>query len=168
VLLARFRGLAVLLSLILLTIAADTQTIRVQWEPGTDFSKYQSFAWVTGQAAVDPEAGRFIRESVENALSQEGIFPNEDNPDLHVAYYASAKEVVEVTGGYSSNWTEADAILVNRYTAGTLVIDLVDASENRLLWRATANATITGDPKKSRYRIPQVVQKMFTDFPPQK
>jgi hypothetical protein len=147
---------------------AGAQTVRVQWERGADFSKYQTFAWVEGQQALDPEVDRLIRETVENQLSVDGIFPDEAEPDLEVAYYASAKDELDVKGGYRGDWKESGTVTVNRYRAGTLVIDLVDAAENRLLWRASASATITGDPKKSRSRIPQVVQKMFADFPPQK
>jgi hypothetical protein len=45
-------------------------------------------------------------------------------------------------------------------------VDLVDAEENRVVWRAIATATVTGNPKKVRGRIPAVVQRMFADFPP--
>lgn len=156
-----------LLSASLLAAAADTQTIRVQWERGTDFSKYQTFAWIDGQSA-DPDVDPLIRHTVGDQLSGNGIFPDEQDPDLHVAYYASAQEEVQITGGYSANWKEADAIMVSRFVAGTLVIDLVDASENRILWRAIATSTVTGDLQKSRSLIPRIIQKMFTDFPPQK
>jgi hypothetical protein len=45
-------------------------------------------------------------------------------------------------------------------------VDLVDVSENRVVWRATATATVSGSRKKARARIPSVIQKMFADFPP--
>ena len=48
---------------------AQGQTIRVQWDREVDFSRYQSFAWLEGTAAVDPEVDRMIVESVENELS---------------------------------------------------------------------------------------------------
>lgn len=157
---------AIILAEGLFAAAVDAQTIRVQWERGTDFSKYRTFAWVEGQSARDPDVDPLIRDSVANELALDGILPDEVEPDLHVAYYASAKEEVIVEGGYSRNWREAEAVTVNRYIAGTLVIDLVDVSENQRVWSATATATITGDLKRSRSRIPGVVQNMFADFPP--
>ncbi len=46
------------------------------------------------------------------------------------------------------------------------MVDLVDAEENRVVWRAIATATVSGNPKKARGRIPSIIQKMFADFPP--
>jgi Domain of unknown function (DUF4136)/Protein of unknown function (DUF2950) len=150
------------------SLLVGAPTVRVQWDRGADFSRYQTFHWVEGQPALDPEVDRMIRETVDNELSVDGIFPDEAEPGLQVSYYASAKEEVAVTGGYSADWTQSGAVTMSHYLAGTLVIDVVDAAENRLLWRATATATVTGDRKKSRSRIPQVVKKMFADFPPSK
>lgn len=166
--LATFIALSVLVVLVRggLASAKDSPTIRVKWEPGTDFSQYRTFAWDDGQPARDPEVDRLIRNTVENELALDGILPDEVEPSLHVAYYASAKEEVVIQGGYSRNWRQAEAVTVNRYVAGTLVIDLVDASKNQLVWRATANATLTGNLKQSRSRIPGIIAKMFADFPP--
>jgi Domain of unknown function (DUF4136) len=166
----RTAAVLVLLSSSLFTGAATVraETVRVQWDRTTDISQYQTFAWVDGQPAIDPAVDRMIRETIENELSVDGIFPDEAEPALHISYYASAKEEVSVTGGYSADWAQSGPVTMNHYVAGTLVIDVVDAAENRLLWRATATATITSDRKKSRSRIPQVVKKMFADFPPSK
>ena len=69
-------------------------------------------------------------------------------------------------GGYRRDWESSGGITVDSHVAGTLVLDLVDARENRIVWRAIATATVSGNPKKARGRIPSVVRKMFADFPP--
>ena len=45
--------------------------------------------------------------------------------------------------------------------------ELVDAGENRVVWRAMATATVSGNPKKARARIPSIIRKMFDGFPPE-
>jgi len=157
---------ATALALALFGVDSQAQTVRVQWDRKVDFSGYQSFSWLEGTAAVDPEVNQLISESIENELSVRGIFPDEDEPDLHVVYHASAREQFDVEGGYRRDWTDSGAVTVNSHLAGTLVVDLVDAAENRIVWRAIATATVSGNPKKARGRIPSVVQKMFADFPP--
>jgi hypothetical protein len=154
---------------LLLALAVDSQaqTVRVQWDRKVDFSTYQSFTWLEGTAAVDPEVNQLISQSIENELSVRGIFPDEDEPDLHVVYNASAREEFQVEGGYRRDWTDSGAVTVESHLAGTLVVDLVDAEENRVVWRAIATATVSGNPKKARGRIPSVIQKMFADFPPE-
>jgi hypothetical protein len=154
------------LLLALVAVDSEAQTIRVQWDRKVDFSAYQSFAWLEGTAAVDPDVNQLISETIENELSVRGIFPDEDEPDLHVVYYASAREEFQVEGGYRRDWTDSGAVTVDSHLAGTLVVDLVDAEQNRVVWRAIATATVSGNPKKARGRIPSIIQKMFADFPP--
>ncbi len=145
---------------------SDAQTVRVQWNRKVDFSVYQSFAWIEGSAAVDPEVNRMLLETIENELSIRGIFPDEEEPGLYAVYHASAHEEFEVGGGYQRTWEDSAEVKVESHVAGTLVVDLVDVKANRVVWRAIATATVTGDRKKARGRIPSVVQKMFADFPP--
>jgi hypothetical protein len=157
-------GAALLLALF--AFESQAQTVRVQWDRKVDFSTYQSFSWLEGTTAVDPEVNQLISETIENELSVRGIFPDEDQPGLHVVYHASAREEFQVGGGYRRDWTDSGAVTVDSHLAGTLVVDLVDAEENRVVWRAIATATVSGNPKKARGRIPSIIQKMFADFPP--
>jgi hypothetical protein len=159
---------AVVMTLAFLPASSDAQTIRVKWDRKVDFSRYQSFAWLEGTAAIDPEVNRRIAETIENELSVRGIFPDEADPGLLVVYHASRDETFEVQGGYRRDWEDSGAVTVDSHVAGTLVVDLVDAEQNRVVWRAIATATVTGNPKKVRGRIPGVVQRMFADFPPDK
>lgn len=148
-------------------VDSQAQTIRVQWDRKVDFSIYQSFAWIEGTAAVDPDVNQRISESIENELSVRGIFPDEDEPNLHVVYHASSREEFQVGGGYRRDWEDAGGLKVDSYVAGTLLVELVDAGENRVVWRAMATATVSGNPKKARARIPSVIRKMFDGFPPE-
>ncbi len=157
---------ATALAFVLLSVPSEAQTIRVQHDRKVDFSEYLSFAWLEGTTAVDPEVNRIIQETIENELSIRGIFPDEAEPNLNVVYHASARETFEVQGGYQRDWEGSGAVTVESHLAGTLVIDLVDAGRNRVIWRATATATVSGSPKKARGRVPSVIQKMFVDFPP--
>jgi hypothetical protein len=151
---------------ILVATASGAQTLRVKWDREADFSRYQTFSWLEGTAAVDPTVDELIRQSIENELSIRGIFPDEAEPNLLVVYHASAEEKFEIGGGYRRDWEDAAALTVDSHLAGTLVIDLVDAGEDRIVWRGTATATVSGSPKKARGRIPTIIEKMFADFPP--
>lgn len=148
--------------------ASQAPTLRVRWDRDTDFSKYQTFAWKDGTAAVDPTIDALIVQTVGDELAIRGIFPDEDEPDLHVLYHASVRESFEVGGGYRTDWESEGAVTVNSYRAGTLVIDFVDAEKNRIVWRATATAVIQGNPKKNAPLVRQVIQKMFADFHPER
>jgi hypothetical protein len=158
---------AIALLLTLFGAEARGQTLRVQWDKRVDFSRYQSFAWLEGTAAIDPEVNRLISETIENELSVRGILPDDAEPALYAVYHASAREEFQVEGGYRRDWEDPGALTVDSYLAGTLLVELVDAGENRVVWRAMATATVSGNPKKARGRIPSIIQKMFADFPPE-
>lgn len=160
------RGFLPIAALILWVVGAEAQTTRVQWQRGTDFTQYQTYAWTEGTHVEDDTNHRVIMEYVDAQLGINGIFTDEEEPDLHVAYHASATDDFEFSTGYSHDWRGAGAITARNYLSGTLVIDLIDAKEGHVVWRATAAATVVNDPKKNRATVEKALEKMFADFPP--
>jgi hypothetical protein len=66
-----------------------------------------------------------------------------------------------VEGGYRPT---GDPEAHRSVTRGTLIV--IRWTRRRTdVWRAIATATVSGDPKKARGRIPSIVRKMFADFP---
>lgn len=55
---------------------------------------------------------------------------------------------------------------VSTYNVGTLVVDMFDAKSKQLVWRGTANDTISGSPEKNQQKLTNAVEKLFSDFPP--
>jgi hypothetical protein len=156
--------LTVLVVILLAATQAMAQTVRVQWERTTDFDKYQTYAWLDGTRVKDDHSHRFIVDYVDGQLNS--VFKDENEPDLYVVYHAAAEGSFEITGGYGRDWKGADAVTVNSHVAGTLVVDLVDAAENQLVWRGIASATVSSSSKKNRETVLKAVEKMFADFPP--
>jgi hypothetical protein len=50
--------------------------------------------------------------------------------------------------------------------AGTLVVDLIDAASEDLVWRGVASAAIQKDPNKGEKQLRKAATRMFKDFPP--
>jgi hypothetical protein len=61
----------------------------------------------------------------------------------------------------SINITEQD------YKQGTLVIDMYDAKTKKLLWRGSAEGTLSDKAAKNENKLDKAAAKMFKDFPPQ-
>jgi hypothetical protein len=51
---------------------------------------------------------------------------------------------------------------------GTLVVDLIGSVKNTLVWRGTAQDTVSNDLNKMQTTVSGAVGKMFKDFPPGK
>jgi hypothetical protein len=145
---------------------AVSQTVRVRWDKNAEKKEYLTYAWLEGTHVKDQQTHRYIVDYVDAQLGINGVFKDENAPDAYVVYHASATSAFEISGGYHYDWKDAQAITAVSHSAGTLVIDIVDAAENQVIWRAIATAAITGNQKKNRDTVIKAVQKMFADFPP--
>ena len=52
------------------------------------------------------------------------------------------------------------------YKEGTLVVDLYDAKTKQLIWRGSAEDTVSNDAAKNEKNLDKSVVKMFKKFPP--
>jgi hypothetical protein len=52
------------------------------------------------------------------------------------------------------------------YKEGTLVVDLYDANSKQLIWRASAEDTLSDKASKNEKNLDKGVAKMFKGFPP--
>ena len=129
-----------------------------------------------------------IQDAVASELEARGLTPQPDGPDVIVTYTAGAQqraagddgvrapEGVDVRGpaggGYDEpgavrarEWPDGDADRQSRrrYTEGNLVIDLLDGTSRRLVWRATANLELASD--RGARMIGQVVARAFERYP---
>ena len=64
-------------------------------------------------------------------------------------------------GGFGSATTTAQ-----HYKEGTLVIDIYDVKTKQLIWRGSAEGTLSDKASKNEKKLETVVAKMFKDYPP--
>ena len=146
---------------------ALAQTVRVKWERGTDFSKYQTYTWHENPSDdVADQTDQIIVDHIDSVMSLNGIFRDDYESDLFITYYGSAEESFGISGGYQSDWTSSGAITIDSHRAGTLVVDIVDVDENQVVWRGIATATIQREARKNRQIVQNALTKMFDPFPP--
>jgi Domain of unknown function (DUF4136) len=164
-----------------------SQDVSVDFDKGTDFSKFKTYSWTQGLAAKNPLIDQQIVSSIEGQLSAKGLRRVENGGDLSVLYFAAVDRDLEVS---TSRWdTTKDWMLqaksgisVRSQTwdveVGTLVVCLNDASNKNLLWRGTAKTTLDkrsskGNPmeamqedaRKVEKKIRKSVEKMFKQYP---
>jgi len=163
--------------------ACSGMTIRSDFNPQADFSKYTTYAWLptpqTGNPRTDNAIveGR-IKNAVDAALQAKGYQKGtEANADFWVGYHLNIEGQMDVTTtnnyyGYGwGRWYYAPAYQstqVRYYDQGTLLIDVVDAKAKELVWRGTAEAEVRPGvkPEESERRINEAVSKILERFPP--
>jgi hypothetical protein len=90
--------------LVLAVGCAQKPRVRTTVTPGTDFSKYHTYAIKPGNIVYpgsSPDARKELEQRIQGAIAAElegrSLVPQPDNPDLVVTYTASAQQVK--TGG---------------------------------------------------------------------
>ncbi len=153
--------------------ALTAQKINVEFDQGTDFSRFKTFAIRGGQInSKDPSLNsdltkKRIEADIESALTAKGLSKAMGKADLNVRYRLGAQRKVEVER-YPAGWrgwgTRVERI---PETQGTLVLDLHDPISKSLVWRAIAAEEKSSASDISK-KLDDMVRKSFDKYPPKK
>ena len=167
----------VFLSTIVFLLAACANEAVIEYDSETDFSKFHTFAWRdSGEDLSDlsPEWHARIVNGIKTRLTTTGFREVDDNPDVYVTYYsAESQETFVVTNhlgyGWGSNWHGSTLGGMGKsekisFDIGTLIVDLWDAHENKLVWRATASDTISEIPEQNKEMLNQMLDSMVEQW----
>ena len=96
------------LALIAITLLAGCSSVSVttDFNPGTDFTGYSTYAWMPNPArATDPRVNNDLmdqrfRAAIETALESKGMRHSETNPDVRVGYIVALDDRVEYDYDY--------------------------------------------------------------------
>ncbi len=167
-----------------LSVAAmgcSSTPVKLDYDPEIDFDRYDTYDWLDDRPNVPAEAknamGEFpmiddpLRRAVSAGFAEKGVAEDQIDPDVLVAYHLGAEDPIEVTGwGYvysdpKAGWGRGMDVVA--YRKGTLVIDVIDARTMRLVWRASAQRAIEGEPSQTAAgeRIALAVGQMLQTFP---
>jgi Domain of unknown function (DUF4136) len=188
----RYHILAVLLAA---AACAPSPKVGYDFDRGVDFRAYHTYAWLsadqerTGDRRADSSAVDMrIRIAVGTQLRLKGYQAlSEGTPDFYVAYHIGLKDsspdistqyYSDGMAGHAFNYS-ADSRTAGKaapamkeapsYLTGSLLIDVVDAASQKLVWRGTAAGEVdpglTAAQRDERTRA--IVHRILSHFPPQ-
>jgi hypothetical protein len=122
----------------------------------------------TGDARLDsnPFFHDYLRRAVDRELAARGI-EQAETPDLLLHYHASVDQMIELSGVDRFSGADADRT-PEAFEAGTIVIDLLDARTNRLIWRGWAESSFDGVVDNQAWmekRIDDAVARVLARLP---
>ena len=68
---------------------------------------------------------------------------------------------------HQANFSQYKTYSWQNYKEGTLVVDLYDAKTKQLIWRGSAEDTLSDKAEKNEKNLDKGVAKMFKKFPPE-
>jgi hypothetical protein len=175
----RLTGLALAAMAAVAVAGCATMRVGTYVERNTDFSRYQTYAWgpadalPTGDPRLDdnPIFRDYLQGAVERNLRGHKLLlvPASARPDLLVHVHGSVRQVVDVAATRHpavNEYVAGDVAVVN-YDEGTLVLDMIDARTDRLVWRGWAIDSLSGivdSQDRMERKIDQAVGKMLAGF----
>jgi hypothetical protein len=155
-------------------------TVHHDMDPDADLSGYRTYDWATRTKSgnEDPRvyndvvAGQ-IASAVDSVLHAKGYQETDTTPDFLVGWHGAIEgkmstNTIHNNYGYGWGWYPAGSTTTARHwDEGTLVIDIVDAETQTLVWRGSAQAELheEGDPQRDYALIATVVTRILDKFP---
>jgi hypothetical protein len=160
--------------LFLLTAASFGQQVKTDYDRSANFAQYKTYSWQDVKTK-DPLWVDRIKSDVDAALTAKGWkqVPSGGNISLVATevtttqqslntYYNSFGGGRRFGGGFAESTTTPEV-----YKVGTLVLDMMDAQTNKLVWRGSSSDALSNKSDKNIKNLDKGVQKMFKNFPPE-
>lgn len=166
--------------LLLFLPSCSPLSVKHDYDVEFDFRGYKTYAWSEAdmpddELARNPLVKRRVREAVDETLGSKGYsLTDREEADFLVVTHAGIKERMRVQdygryGWYDPWWGPyGGRIEVSYYEEGTLVIDIVDAKDKKLVWRGMGTGIVNkhAKPEKMQEEINEDVKKILAPFPP--
>ena len=155
----------------------------IDFERTHDFSTYATYSWLEPHAAttikplgasIDAEkrleaAHELITKAVERELAAKGLKQSaESNADFHLRFHTAIDHRFEIHADYPYRRARFRHLPVtadiDSYEEGTLLIDVIDAKTDSLVWRSSVTRSIQGNDLQKT--IDRAVAKALRKFPP--
>jgi Domain of unknown function (DUF4136) len=155
---------------------AFAQQVKTDFDHQANFSQYKSYSWQQVKS-TDPLWDARIKNAVDAQLHAKGWTRVDSGGDVAIVAIATTqtqRTLQTFYDGFGGGWrwrgfggmgeattTEQD------YKEGTLVVDMYDAKTQQLIWRGSAEDTLSNKADKNEKNLDKGVAKMFKKFPPE-
>ncbi len=172
------------LSTVLFIACGSSLKVSSDYDKSVNFSSYKTFNFYnlkTTGSVSQLNADR-IANAIKAELIRKGLKETTQNPDLMVNAVTILKDKQEVTAttnyyGYGSvyrPYSYYGGVRASGYTTvntynykdGSLIIDIVDAKTNKVVWEGIGNKDIDKAPKNPEEAINNAVTSIMAGFPP--
>lgn len=170
-------------STVLITSCETPLKVTSDYDKSVDFKRYSTFSMLDmssrDQALSQLNANRIIN-AVKAEMIKKGYTEDSNAPDLKVNVVAILTPKSELSsstnyygyggayrpygwGAGSGGYTTYN---VRDFTEGSLIIEVIDADESKLIWEGIGNKEIDKPSKDPDKTIPEAIAKIMKDFPP--
>jgi hypothetical protein len=174
----RALGIAVVLGLVVAPAVA--QKVEIDYAHDFDFDAVKTFSYVDTEEsnARNPMMHERIVSMVKAKLISGGLTEASADPDVLVTYHLTTEQQTTYSTtsyGYGGTWggwgrygrygyggpsMASSTTTAHNYLEGTLIIDLYDSTEKKMIWRGTGTVTVKDKPEKQAQQVESILEKM--------
>ena len=169
------RTISITLMILSLVAGSLAQAIKTDYDRKADFRHYKTFSFEKVETK-DPLWVDRITSAVGGELTVKGFTQVASGGDIAIVCIGMTtdRQTLDTfydtfAGGWGWRWGSGygDATTTTEtYTVGTLVVDLFDGKTKALLWRGSADNTLSNNSSKNIKVFDKSVKELFKGFPP--
>jgi hypothetical protein len=162
--------------------AASSITVDSKADPEADFSRYKTYSWTEMKEVRSEAVRKRIVSAVDAQLKRKGFVRKDDGADLKLVVHPSLSKEYP-THSYDPGWEYGwgtwappfgdigtGSSLGESIPIGTVMVDLVDVSTKKLVWRGAARSPLDSEASAEQKQelVDEAMEKLFKKFPPKK
>jgi Domain of unknown function (DUF4136) len=173
-----FPGIYFLIFHILLAGCGSSSQVYSDYDRSANIEEYRTFGWLPSdqiEARNNPLYynelnDKRIKNAVAAQLESKGYRYKISKPEILLHYHIIIEDKTTVRtdpyGYYYGPYWMRTHVDVFQYREGTLIVDLMDAATNSLVWRGWVTSFIKNtNPEKTEENIQQAVRMIFSKYP---
>jgi hypothetical protein len=155
---------------------ASSVEVTSDYDQEFDFSKLKTFGFlpIPESAGLHQLDADRVSDAVKADLTPKGYALSKEADFAVVMHFGKQRRTDIQSWGYGwgegSGWRQwgARGVDVYQYEEGTLVLDVVDMKEKKLIWRGSGTGILSDDPgmRERTDTINKVVKSILAKFPP--
>lgn len=160
----------------MLTMGCASATITTSADPAVNLAGYRTWDFSSGTNVPSLAAVTVIQVEVGEVLSAKGYERDTEAPDLLLFVHPFTAEAVRNEHfrwgfydepGATDWWWDGGGIKRRDITVGSVLVDLVDRADGRLVWRGFAQGVVrdVADVEERLARVKDTVARMLGSFP---
>lgn len=169
--------------LIVFLYSCSNITVTADYDKEVDFTKYKTFSFLkwrddNNKLINDFDKARLMK-AVQSELTDRNYSFQQTGGDLAVSIYVILEDkttynsYTDYYGGFGYyivppwGWGGPARTTVTRYnyTQGTIIFNIFDAKQKKLIWQGTAIGEIDNNPTNKEKNIPKVVKETYNKYP---
>ncbi len=168
-------------------------TVTSDWDKSIDFDSFTTYSLLPWDQHNDSIVNPFQKErllaAIKDQMNERGYQFAETNGELAVSIYITLKNQTGYSaytdhyGMYGSGWgygvpwgfygpgyggfngINSTTVTPYNYTEGTIVLDVFNTKDKKLIWQAVGTGVVSGNPQQTEKSIPKGIGKMFASYP---